>query len=196
MQMHSLTPLTPLLVAIAVVMPVNASGFIPEPQGYRMGEYRTPTPATLAGATVVDSIELYALMQENKQTVLIDVLPLERKPPDFPPDRLWRTPPRYNLPGSVWLPNVGDGPISPLFKKYLIENLEKIVAGKDNPPLVFYCLMDCWMSWNAAKRALELGYHNVYWFPGGSDEWETLGYKLERSKAVPMPEFINEQKDN
>ena len=194
--MHPLSLFTSLLIALVIVTHSQASGNITEPQDYRMSDYRTPTPATLAGATVVDAVEVHALIKDNKQTVLIDVLPLERKPPNFPPDRLWRTPPRYNLPGSVWLPNVGDGPISPSFEQYFVENLENIISTKYNPPLVFYCLVDCWMSWNAAKRALELGYNNVYWFPGGTDEWEAMGYELELSKAVKMPEYINEAKED
>ena len=194
--MNPLSLFTSLLIALVIVAHAQASGNITEPQDYRMSDYRTPTPATLAGATVVDAIEVHALIKDNKQTVLIDVLPLERKPPDFPPDRLWRTPPRYNLPSSVWLPNVGDGPISPSFEQYFVENLDNIISAKYNPPLVFYCLVDCWMSWNAAKRALELGYNNVYWFPGGTDEWEAMGYELELSKAVKMPEYINEAKED
>ena len=194
--MHPLSLFTSLLIALVIVAHSQASGNIIEPQDYRMSDYRTPTPATLAGATVVDAVEVHALIKDNKQTVLIDVLPLERKPPDFPPDRLWRTPPRYNLPSSVWLPNIGDGPISPSFEQYFVENLDNIISAKYNPPLVFYCLVDCWMSWNAAKRALELGYNNVYWFPGGTDEWEAMGYELELSKAVKMPEYINEAKED
>ena len=185
-----------LLMTPAMILQAQASGRVSEPEGYRMSDYRQPTPATLAGATVVDAIELNALIEDNSQTALIDVLPLERKPPNFPADRLWRTPARYNIPGSVWLPHVGDGAISPSFKEYFVENLDKIVTERNNPPLVFYCLVDCWMSWNAAKRALELGYRNVYWFPGGTDEWEALGYELEISKAVPMPAFKDEQEDN
>ena len=194
--MNPLSLFTSLLIALVIVAHSQASGNITEPQDYRMSDYRTPTPATLAGATVVDAVEVHALIKDNKQTVLIDVLPLERKPPDFPPDRLWRTPPRYNLPSSVWLPNIGDGPISPSFEQYFVENLDNIISAKYNPPLVFYCLVDCWMSWNAAKRALELGYNNVYWFPGGTDEWEAMGYELELSKAVKMPEYINEAKED
>lgn len=178
-----------LFAAWIVSIQTQASGTVIEPKEYRMNDYRSPTPATLAGATVVDAAELHDLIESNSATTLIDVLPLERKPPDFPADRFWRTPSRYNIPGSVWLPNVGDGTISPLFKEYFIENLDKIVRAKNHPPLVFYCLVDCWMSWNAAKRALEFGYRNVYWFPGGTDEWEVMGYRLEISKAVQMPAF-------
>jgi len=31
------------------------------------------------------------------------------------------------------------------------------------------------MSWNAAKRALSLGYSQVYWFAGGIEDWMVEG---------------------
>ena len=125
--------------------------------------------------------------------MLIDVLPLRRKPPDFPPNRLWLTPPRDNIPDSVWLPNVGYGNIAPEFETYFKDNLQRLASDKraGRPPeLIFYCLANCWMSWNAAKRALELGHDKVSWFPGGTDEWEVSGFDLERSSPVKMPDFV------
>ena len=178
-----------LLWALAWAVCARASGVVEEPEGYRMSDYRTPVPETLRGAIVVDAQQLHALIQREPDAVPIDVLPAMRKPPDLPPDRLWRPPPRYNLPGSVWLPNVGDGDISPVFEKYFVENLDRLTAKDKRRPLVFYCLADCWMSWNSAKRAMALGYRNVYWFPGGTDEWELYDYPLERSNPVKMPEF-------
>jgi PQQ-dependent catabolism-associated CXXCW motif protein len=50
---------------------------------------------------------------------------------------------------------------------------------------VFFCLKDCWMSWNAAKRALEYGYANVMWFREGTDGWQELGYPLVEVKKLP-----------
>jgi PQQ-dependent catabolism-associated CXXCW motif protein len=50
---------------------------------------------------------------------------------------------------------------------------------------VFFCLKDCWMSWNAAKRALSLGYRNVMWFSEGTDGWQELGYPLIDVTKVP-----------
>ena len=41
--------------------------------------------------------------------------------------------------------------------------------------VVIYCLADCWMSWNAAKRILAYGYSNVAWYPEGTDGWERTG---------------------
>jgi len=58
--------------------------------------------------------------------------------------------------------------------------------GKHDAPLVFFCLKNCWMSWNAAKRALEYGYSNVMWYRDGSDGWQELGYPLAEVKKYPV----------
>ena len=41
------------------------------------------------------------------------------------------------------------------------------------------------MSWNAAKRALALGYKNVAWYPDGTDGWEAAGLPLHEAKPEP-----------
>ena len=54
--------------------------------------------------------------------------------------------------------------------------LAKLTGGDKNRPVVFYCDANCWMSWNAAKRALvELGYTSVYWYPEGVQGWQKVG---------------------
>ncbi len=183
-----------LAAGMAFVQAAVASAPVAEPQGYRMSDYRTPVPATLKNATVVDAKSLHALIEgdRNMDIALIDVLPHERKPPDFPADRLWRPPTRHHLPASVWLPNVGYGGISQAYERYFIDNLEMLTNHREGRILVFYCDAGCWMSWNAAKRAIELGFRNVYWFPGGVDEWKAAGYNLVAGKAVEMPEFIEQ----
>ena len=56
--------------------------------------------------------------------------------------------------------------------------------------MVFYCDANCWMSWNAAKRAMEeLGYSRVYWYPEGVQGWKRAGQPLVTAEALPMPEF-------
>jgi rhodanese-related sulfurtransferase len=44
------------------------------------------------------------------------------------------------------------------------------------------------MSWNAAKRALTLGYTRVAWYPQGTDGWATQGLPLETRTPVPRPQ--------
>src|SRR5258707_318222 len=130
----------------------------PEPAGYRTDNYRAPTPATLAGARVVTTAQVETLWQD-KAAIFIDVMPRAPRPPNLPPGTIWRDRPRSDIPGSIWLPDTGYGELAP-------------VTGGDRTKLVvIYCLRDCWMSWNAAKRILATGYTNVAWYPEGTDGW-------------------------
>jgi PQQ-dependent catabolism-associated CXXCW motif protein len=53
--------------------------------------------------------------------------------------------------------------------------------------IVFYCLASCWMSWNAAKRALAIGYRRVAWYPDGTDGWAADHLPLELRTSMPRP---------
>jgi len=162
---------------------------VPEPAGYRMDKYRAPVPATLAGATVLSTAALRQLIAEQ-DPILVDVLPKQRKPKDRDQAQIWIEPRREHIPGSAWLPNVGLGELSPDFAEYFATELGKLTGGDKARPVVFYCDANCWMSWNAAKRALsELGYAQVYWYPDGVQGWKQAGQPLELAQAIPMPEF-------
>mgnify|MGYP001093022900 CR=1 FL=1 len=161
---------------------------VPEPEGYRLGDYRAPVPATLEGATVLDTADLITLLA-REPVVLIDVMPAPRRPPGRGTDRPWLPAPRFHLPGSVWLPNVGLGELPVSTAVWLARRLEELTGGVKTKPLVFYCERDCWMSWNAAKRAHhELGYRRVHWYPDGIQGWEEAGLPLVPARAEPEPE--------
>ena len=183
-----------LLLGLASLTPARAGGDedstsadsgVPEPAGYRMDEYRAPTPATLAGGTVVDTAGVQQLLGESG-VVLIDVLPLQKKPDNLPANTLWIPKARHNVPGSVWLPEVGRGALNASVEDYFQRNLRALTAGNRGQRIVIYCLADCWMSWNAAKRAIEYGYTSVHWYPGGTDHWTAAGLPTEESQPVPM----------
>lgn len=159
---------------------------VSEPDGYRMAEFRAPVPATLAGATVLETKELKTLLA-TEQPLLIDVMPAPRRPKDT---GLWIAPSRDNIPGSHWLANTGYGELSDEFADFFEGELSSLTADDQSRPLVFYCEANCWMSWNAAKRALSLGYDNVAWYPEGTDGWAAAGLPLERSEPMPMPDFL------
>ena len=91
--------------------------------------------------------------------------------------------PRYDIPGSLWLPDVGRGALSPELERSFRDHLEAATKGRRDTPVVFYCLADCWMSWNATKRAAEWGYTHLYWYRDGIDAWEAA--KLPVAKADP-----------
>ena len=156
-----------------------------EPEGYRMGRYRAPTPTTLRGATVIATEEAQRLWRSSS-AIFIDVLPRPPKPKHLSANVVWRDRPRHDIPGSAWLPNVGFGALSPEVEAYFGDNLERLTKGDQNAPMVIYCLAQCWMSWNAAKRALSYGYTRVYWYPDGTDAWRAAGGELQEITPVPM----------
>jgi PQQ-dependent catabolism-associated CXXCW motif protein len=156
----------------------------PEPPGYRIHDYRAPTPATLAGARVVTTGEAEALWQD-KTAIFIDVMPRPPRPPNLPPGTVWRDRPRSNIPGSIWLPDTGYGELAPSTEEYLRTNVARITGGDRTKLLVVYCLRDCWMSWNAARRLVAMGYANVAWYPEGTDGWEDA--LLPVADAQPEP---------
>jgi PQQ-dependent catabolism-associated CXXCW motif protein len=153
-----------------------------------MDDYRAPTPATLAGAMVDTTASAQALAAAGR-ALFIDVLPRPPKPEGLPQGTLWRLAPRYNIPGSVWLANSGYGALSDEMEAYFRGSLERVTDGDRTRTLVFYCLADCWMSWNAAKRALAYGYSDVHWYPEGSDGWSAAGLPLAESQPLAALEI-------
>lgn len=153
---------------------------VPELEGYRTADYHAPVPATLTGATVVDTEGLVALIGRERPA-LVDVHAGARRPPPGWGGSLWLPPERETIPGAVWLPNVGVGEPPDDLRAYFAASLEALTGGRKDRPLVFFCARDCWLSWNAAKRARhELGYLRVYWYPDGIDGWREAGRPLVR----------------
>jgi len=153
----------------------------PEPQGYRTENYRAATPAGLAGAHTLSTAEAEALWRQ-RVAVFIDVMPHPPRPQNLPAGTVWRDKPRFNIPGSIWLPDTGYGELAAPTEAYLRMGLAAITTNFRMKALVFYCQRDCWMSWNAAKRALAWGYGNVFWYAEGTDGWQEKDLPLERAQ--------------
>ena len=175
------------LAVLALFALTGAGAPPPEPQGYRMAEYRAPTPATLRGASVLTVEQAYALWQAHG-AAFIDVLPRPPRPAGLPASTIWQPKPRADLPGSLWLADTGYGALAPAMEQYFERGLEKATDGERGRMVVFYCLKDCWMSWNAAKRALSLGYTHVGWFAEGTDGWAAYDFPLEPREPEPRPD--------
>jgi PQQ-dependent catabolism-associated CXXCW motif protein len=157
-----------------------------EPETYRTENYRSQTPATLRGARVVTTDEAEAIWEAGG-AAFVDVLPRAPRPANLPAGTLWREKPRLNIPGSLWLPDTGYGELAPVMERYFGAGLQEITRGDRAMTLVIYCLRGCWMSWNAAKRAMTMGYANVVWYPDGTDGWEEAGLPLAEAKPSPRP---------
>jgi PQQ-dependent catabolism-associated CXXCW motif protein len=122
----------------------------------------------------------------SKPIVVIDVLPKPPRPDKLPADTLWHPPTRMDIPGSIWRTNTGYGALSPEMASYFRTALDRLTLGNKEHPLAFYCEAECWMSWNAAKRALSYGYLQVHWFPGGVQEWIRQGYPTLPNLPLPV----------
>jgi PQQ-dependent catabolism-associated CXXCW motif protein len=156
----------------------------PEPSDYRLEDYRAATPATLSGARVVATAEAHRLWAD-KAAIFIDVLPQAPRPANLPENVLWRDKPRFDIPGSIWLPDTGYGALAPEVERYFLGGLARASSGDKTKAILFYCQRDCWMSWNAAKRALQSGYVDVIWYPDGTEGWAEAGYPFEERHPEP-----------
>jgi PQQ-dependent catabolism-associated CXXCW motif protein len=128
--------------------------------------YHAPTPVSIPGGRVIKTVELKALLEANKDVVVVDVL-----------DSKTRT----TVPGAYWISGAGDARFYAAEKDRFAKALEKLTGGDKNRPLVFLCLnSECWLSYNASLHAMEAGYKDVIWYRGGSDAWQ--GANLDRKK--------------
>jgi PQQ-dependent catabolism-associated CXXCW motif protein len=141
-------------------------------------------PATLKGAKVITADEANAMWTAGS-AVFIDVYPHAPKPENLPANTIWREPVHFTIENAKWLANVGYGVLSAEAESYFKRNLEKLSSGDKAKPLVFFCLRNCWMSWNASKRALAYGYTNVNWFSEGTDAWQEIGQPVTEAKPEP-----------
>ena len=150
----------------------------PEPGSYRTDNYNAPVPKTLNGAKAVLTADKAKQLMDVGEAVFIDVYPRPPKPANLPASTVWRDPPHRSIKGAVWLANTGFGGLTAQVQSYFESELVRLTGGEKTKALVFFCLRDCWMSWNAAKRAIEMGYGQVYWFSEGTDAWEEQGYPI------------------
>ncbi len=127
-------------------------------------------------------------LHESGQALFIDVMGAIFREESLDFDGEWLlNEPRADIPGSVWLPNTGEEQLKPIIERYYRENLERLTIGDKKAALVFYCIEDCWMSWNASKRAAEWGYHSVLWYRKGVDGWKEAELPLEERFPVALP---------
>jgi PQQ-dependent catabolism-associated CXXCW motif protein len=157
-----------------------------EPPGYRPEDYRAPVPATVAGGRAIGTVEAEALWRDHR-ALFVDVLPAPRRPEGMRPDAVWLPKPRLDIPGSLWLPDIGRGVLSAELDRWFRDRLTQATGGDLGKPVVFYCLAQCWMSWNATKRAASYGYRQAIWYPDGTDGWGAADLPLMAAQAEPSP---------
>lgn len=135
------------------------------PVTLRQAPYSAPTPTRIPEGRVVRTAELMLMTQSSPPPVLIDVAAGEG---------------HDTLPGAVWIPGAGRGDnFIDTTQAELSVLLAGLTAGNRDRALVFFCVnAQCWLSFNAARRAIAAGYREVYWYRGGYAAWKAAGLPL------------------
>jgi PQQ-dependent catabolism-associated CXXCW motif protein len=175
-------PVLATLLGLLLATLAHAESALFSAEGYRIAQYRSPTPAEIEHAHTLDTSALQQLVAEHPRTALIDTYRRQWINGQFIADEV-----HANLPGSLWLANTGDGELDGRWQHYFSHHLEAVSQGDKGWPLVFYCRSDCWLSWNAVKRAQRLGYHNLYWYRDGIDAWAQAGLPLLPAQPAALP---------
>jgi PQQ-dependent catabolism-associated CXXCW motif protein len=119
--------------------------------------YHSPTPLAIPGGKVVTTLELKSMLEREPRPFVIDVLG----------GRAHRT-----VAGAFWMAGAGAGDMSPDEEGRFRQAMANFAGGDKGRPLVFFCVdAECWLSYNAALRAIGLGYTNVMWYRGGIAAW-------------------------
>ena len=168
-----------IVLALMLCLLAGRALAVEEPDSYRMDDYDAPVPETLSGAHVVGDEAAHALWLTGRVAV-IDVMPDFPRPKNLPKDMIWRGRARHSIPGAIWLTDIGRGELSEFGKTQFSQGLEVATGGDFDAPLMFVCRADCWLSWNAARRAVEAGYRRVFWYPEGTTGWTFWDWPTER----------------
>ena len=134
----------------------------------RQQPYHGPTPLQIPGAQVVQTRQLQAMLAGPGSPILIDVLSDEG---------------HVTLAGAVWLSGAGRGAnfLDPV-QSLLTQLLAQLAGGDKARAIVFFCAnSQCWLSYNAALRAVAAGYSKVYWYRGGIEAWTSAGLPAART---------------
>lgn len=138
----------------------------------RKSQMHAPTPNQIPGGQLVTTKGLVDLLP-RRIALVFDVLGGPQ-----------------TLPGAIPAvaaaqPGTFDDQTQQTFGRYL----QQVTQGRKDVPLVFYCQGPmCWMSYNAALRAIQLGYKNVLWYRGGLEAWQKAGKPLA---SAPAPQSMD-----
>ena len=130
----------------------------------------TPTPTQIPGAHVVTTQGIVAEMRKGTQFLFLDVLASQH--------------PETAL-HAQWLPGAGaGGSFGDRTQQQFGAELNQFTGGRKDQWVVFFCQGPiCWESYNAALRAVALGYRNVLWYRGGLAAWDEARLPMQPTQA-------------
>lgn len=123
------------------------------------------TPTSIPGGKVIGTRELSGLLQGGQGNLLL----------------LHAYGSMEHLPGAVAVvPAAQGGSFDDEVQQGFGQYLQQATGGDKSKMLVAYCGgPQCWGSYNAALRAIRLGYRNVHWYRGGIEAWRQAGLPIQ-----------------
>jgi PQQ-dependent catabolism-associated CXXCW motif protein len=179
--LHHLITACAALLCFSLAYSADPS-YAPEPEGFWSGPIDSAVPATIRGGKVIHADDVEMLLKKQN-AVIVDVSSTPKRPEGMALDAPWLPLPHESIPGTVWIPEVGMAELSDRLDEFFQAQLVDITGNDLDRVLIVYCHERCWLSWNAAKRAIGYGYRNVHWFPEGVEGWRASG----RPTAVVKP---------
>ena len=124
------------------------------------------------GYDVVTTDELKAWIDAGKEMLIVDTMPLEASYK------------KMHVPGAEQflfpIPDMTEWDMNETAGKSL-EDYEKLLGSDKEKVVVVYCgFVKCTRSHNGAAWAKQLGYKNVYRYPGGIFAWKGADYPIEK----------------
>ena len=147
---------------------------VPPTAQLHSGPMHGPTPASIPGGQIVTTKGLVALVQGKQAPYfLFDVLGGSEILPGAMP--------------TVWVAQAGS--FNDQIQQQFSQLLQQGTQGRKDIRLIFYCLSpQCWMSYNAALRAINAGYTNVLWYRGGIEAWKLAGLPTQPGQQGYAPQ--------
>ena len=155
-------------------------------EGYRSGRYRSPVHADPHPAAQLDLAASLAL-EPGTDALFIDVMPVEGGKRDPATGRWTLSQQHLTIPGALWYPETGRASIDSALWAALEDRVLVTRRAAPDRPVVIFCRIDCWMSWNAARRLAARGIDNVWWLAEGTDGWHDQGRPLVVATPVETP---------
>ena len=126
------------------------------------GAMHGPTPTQIPGGQLITTKGVVALLQggQNVPVLMLDILGAPQQLPN----------------AQLAVPAAQPGNYRDGIQQQFGQMLKQATRGNMDTALVLYCQgPQCWMSYNAALRAINLGYKNVLWYRGGLEAWQMAG---------------------
>ena len=98
------------------------------------------------------------------------------RPANLAAGSVWLPLPHPVIPGAIWIPGAGLGDIDADIEQFFRARLAQGTRQRPRAAARHLLSSQCWLSWNAAKRAISYGYRRVYWFPDGMEGWRAAGF--------------------